>query len=169
MWAQEKSKSNQRMCQTTFANRSGKFPWYDRLFVKAYSKICTTGKIIDRLDVKRNQILLGWGEAIAFQQKTDSILSKDVIAFFNPKLPITVRTEHSYSEGLLGGLFQRRQRMGGNLFTYKSNVIWHREAVQSNRKRCLMCEMVKKEIQHLLSWGSKVYHDSTWFLYPNSA
>ena len=46
----------------------------------------------------------------AYEQLKDSISSKDVIAFFNPKLPIMVRTEVSFNEGLSAGLFQKTEK-----------------------------------------------------------
>ena len=50
-----------------------------------------------------------WGreEDDAFEELKAKISSKDTKAFFNPKLPIMVRVEASYNEGLSAGLFQQ--------------------------------------------------------------
>ena len=50
-----------------------------------------------------------WGreEDDAFEELKAKISSKDTMAFFNPKLPIMVRVEASYNEGLSGDLFQQ--------------------------------------------------------------
>ena len=41
-----------------------------------------------------------------------AITSKNTIAFFKPKLPIMVRVEASYNEGLSAGLFQHSAKGG---------------------------------------------------------
>ncbi|KAL9983275.1 hypothetical protein ACROYT_G005421 [Oculina patagonica] len=46
----------------------------------------------------------------AFEESKASIYSKDTMAFFKPKLPIMVRVEASYNEGLSAGLFQQSNR-----------------------------------------------------------
>ena len=46
-------------------------------------------------------------EANAFEELKASISSQDTMAFFNPKLPIMMRVEASYNEGLSAGLFQQ--------------------------------------------------------------
>ena len=53
-----------------------------------------------------------WGreEDDAFEELKANISSKDTMAFFNPKLPIMVRVEASYNEGLSAGLFQQSTR-----------------------------------------------------------
>ena len=50
-----------------------------------------------------------WGteEDAAFQKLKDSITNDDTMTFFDPRKPITVRTETSCHEGLSAGLIQR--------------------------------------------------------------
>ena len=57
----------------------------------------------------RTETKFQWGPAkhIAFKEVKGAITSKDTIAFFNPKLPIMVRVEASYNEGLSAGVFQQ--------------------------------------------------------------
>ena len=49
-----------------------------------------------------------WGdvEETAFRKLKDSIASSNTIAFFDPSLPIQVRAEASFNEGISAGLFQ---------------------------------------------------------------
>ena len=58
------------------------------------------------------EIPFSWGpdEQAAFQKLKDSITSEDTMAFFNPRLPIIVRTEASFHEGLSAGLFQKTRK-----------------------------------------------------------
>ena len=60
-------------------------------------------------DLIRTETKFQWGptEHKAFKEVKEAITSEDTIAFFNPKLPIMVRVEASYNEGLSAGLFQR--------------------------------------------------------------
>ena len=43
-------------------------------------------------------------------QRDDSITSEDTMAFFDPRLPIIVRTEASFHEGFSTGLFQKTRK-----------------------------------------------------------
>ena len=54
-----------------------------------------------------------WGpeEANAFEELKASISSQDTVAFFNPKLPIMMRVEARYNEGLSAGLFQQSTKV----------------------------------------------------------
>ena len=60
-------------------------------------------------DLTRTETKFHWGptEDKAFKEVKGAITSKDTIAFFNPRLPIMVRVEASYNEGLSAGLFQQ--------------------------------------------------------------
>ena len=57
----------------------------------------------------RTETKFQWGPAKdkAFKEVKGAITSKDTMAFFNPKLPLMVRVEASYNEGLSAGLFQQ--------------------------------------------------------------
>ncbi|KAJ8045060.1 hypothetical protein HOLleu_07986 [Holothuria leucospilota] len=46
----------------------------------------------------------------AFQALKDSITSDTTMAYFDPRLPIIVRTEASFNEGLSAGLFQKTEK-----------------------------------------------------------
>ena len=54
------------------------------------------------IDLTRTETKFHWRptEDKAFKEVKGAITSKDTIAFFNPKLPIMVRVEASYNEGL---------------------------------------------------------------------
>ena len=60
-------------------------------------------------DLTRIETKFQWGpaEQKAFKEVKGAITSRDTIAFFNPKLPIMVRVEASYNEGLSAGLLQQ--------------------------------------------------------------
>ena len=60
-------------------------------------------------DLTRTKTKFHWGptEDKAFTEVKGAITSKNTIAFFKPKLPIMVRVEPSYNEGLSAGLFQQ--------------------------------------------------------------
>lgn len=76
-------------------------------FIPRYASLT---KPLRDLTLKETQFHWGEAEQGAFQKVKDSISSSDVIAFFNPKLPMMVRTEASYNEGLSAGLFQKREK-----------------------------------------------------------
>ena len=83
-------------------------------------------------------------EQSAFQQLKDSISSKDVIAFFNPKLPIMVRTEASYNEGLSAGLFQKTEK-GWQPVHFISRTLTDTEKLYSQTEKDALCVKWSKE------------------------
>ena len=58
------------------------------------------------------EIPFSWGrdEQAALQKLKDSITSEDTMTFFDLRLPIIVRTEASFHEGLSAGLFQKTRK-----------------------------------------------------------
>ena len=73
-------------------------------FIPRYASLTKPLRDLTRTDTKFH-----WGptEDKAFKEVKGAITSKDTIAFFNPRLPIMVRVEASYNEGLSAGLFQQ--------------------------------------------------------------
>ena len=76
-------------------------------FIPRYASLTKPLRELTHKDSKFN-----WGpeEDNAFHELKASICNKDTMAFFNPKLPILVRVEASYNEGLSAGLFQRSSK-----------------------------------------------------------
>lgn len=73
-------------------------------FIPRYSSLT---KPLRELTHKEAKFRWGPEEANAFEELKASISSQDTMAFFNPKLPIMMRVEASYNEGLSAGLFQQ--------------------------------------------------------------
>ena len=73
-------------------------------FIPRYASLTKPLRDLTRIETKFH-----WGstEDKAFKDVKAAITSKDTIAFFNPKLPIIVRVEARYNEGLSAGLFQQ--------------------------------------------------------------
>ena len=86
--------------------RSKKFPWYDRVSIQI-PRYASLTKPLRELTHKEAKFHWGREEDDAFEELKANISSKDTMAFFNPKLPIMVRVEASYNEGLSAGLFQQ--------------------------------------------------------------
>eukprot|EP00795_Rhopilema_esculentum_P010029 gene10029-18659_t len=84
-------------------------PW-DTIGSKFIPQYASLRKPLKDLTLKETQFHWNEDEEEAFQKLKDSISSNDVIAFFNPKLPIMVRTEASYNEGLSARLFQKTEK-----------------------------------------------------------
>ena len=82
---------------------------------------------------------------------------------FNPKLPIMVRVEASYNEGLSAGLFQQSAKGWQPVhFISRSLTVRCGKKVQSDRKGCVVCEMCQRSVRYVPSGCSKVYNrDST--------
>lgn len=75
--------------------------------VKIHTPIWITSEPFN--DLTRTESKFQWGPAEhkAFEEVKGAIKGKDTNAFFNHKLPIMVRAEASYNEGLSGVLFQK--------------------------------------------------------------
>ena len=73
-------------------------------FVPRYASLTKPLRELTRMETRFH-----WGptEEKVFQEVKSAITSKDTMTFFNPKLPIIVRVEASYNEGLSAGLFQQ--------------------------------------------------------------
>ena len=80
----------------------------------------------------------------AFQKLKDSISSQDVISFFNPKLPIMVRTEASFNEGLSAGLFQKTMK-GWQPVHFISRTLTDTEKRYSQTEKDALCVKWAKE------------------------
>ncbi len=80
---------------------------YLQKFIPGYSSITAPLRELTRKDTKYR-----WGsvEKDAFEKLKDSITNDKIIAYFDPKKPIVVRTEASFNEGLSAGLFQQTVR-----------------------------------------------------------
>ena len=76
-------------------------------FIPRYSSLTAPLRELTRKDVK-----FKWGpqEMEAFNKLKNSITSEDVMAYFDPRKPITVRCEASFHEGLSSGLFQKTEK-----------------------------------------------------------
>ena len=76
-------------------------------FIPRYSSLTAPLRELTHKDKK-----FKWGpeENAAFEKLKDSITNENTMAYFNPKLPITVRAEASYHEGLSAGLFQETSK-----------------------------------------------------------
>ena len=84
-------------------------PGYLSKFISRYASLT---KSLRELTHKEAKFHWGREEDDAFEESKANISSKDTMAFFNPKLPIMVRVEASYKEGLSAGLFQQSARAG---------------------------------------------------------
>ncbi|KAL9953640.1 hypothetical protein ACROYT_G041090 [Oculina patagonica] len=76
-------------------------------FIPRYASLT---KPLRELTHKETNFHWGRDEDDAFEELKASISSKDTMAFFKPKLPIMVRVEASYNEGLSAGLFQQSNK-----------------------------------------------------------
>ncbi|KAL9958659.1 hypothetical protein ACROYT_G035708 [Oculina patagonica] len=89
--------------KTSFLGMSG----YLSKFIPRYDLLT---KPLRELTHKETKFHWGRDEDDAFEELKSSIFSKDTMTFFNPKLPIMMRVEASYNEGLSAGLFQQSTR-----------------------------------------------------------
>ena len=110
-------------------------------FIPRYASLT---KPLRNLTLKETQFHWNEPEETAFQQLKDSISSQDVIAFFNPKLPIMVRTEASYNEGLSAGLFQKTER-GWQPVHFISRTLTDTEKKYSQTEKDALCVKWAKE------------------------
>ena len=72
-------------------------------FIPRYSDLTAP---LRELTKKETKFMWTQEQQNAFQKLKDSITSQSTIAFFNPALPIVLRCEASFHEGLSAGLFQ---------------------------------------------------------------
>ena len=100
---QECTKPESKTAVRSFLGMTG----YLSKFIPRYSSLTQP---LRALAHKETNFHWGSEQQKAFDTLNDSISSGDTIAFFNPKLPIMVRTEASYNEGLSAGLFQKTRR-----------------------------------------------------------
>ena len=83
--------------------RGKELPRHDWLPFKVYRTVCDT-------DWERCSFHMGHEEDQAFRKLKDSITNDDIMAYFDPKKPIVVRTEAMFHEGLSAGLFKRTSK-----------------------------------------------------------
>eukprot|EP00794_Sanderia_malayensis_P020867 gene20867-22919_t len=76
-------------------------------FIPKYSTLTAP---LRELTQKNTKFEWGPKEKEAFNQLKGSIASEDVMAYFDPNKPITVRCEASFHEGLSAGLFQETSK-----------------------------------------------------------
>ena len=76
-------------------------------FIPRYASLTKPSRELTHKDTRFH-----WGpeEDNASEELKANISNKDTMTFFNPKLPIMVRVEASYNEGLSAGLFQQSTR-----------------------------------------------------------
>ena len=76
-------------------------------FIPRYPTLTAPFRELTRTDVK-----IKWGpqEMEAFNKLKNSITSEDVMAYFDPGIPISVSCEASFHEGLSSGLFQETEK-----------------------------------------------------------
>ena len=74
----------------------------------------------------------------AFEELKVNISGKDTMAVFNPKLPIMVRVEASYNEGLSVGLFQQSAR-GWQPVHFMSRTLTDVEKKYSQTEKSALC------------------------------
>lgn len=72
-------------------------------FIPKYADLTAPLRTLTRKEVR---FVWGTEQQQAFEKLKKSITSDSVIAFFDPRLPITLRCEASFHEGLSAGLFQ---------------------------------------------------------------
>ena len=75
-------------------------------FIPRYAELTAPLRTLTRKEVK-----FSWGkeQQQAFEKLKRSITSDSVIAFFDPRRPITLRCEASFNEGISAGLFQETE------------------------------------------------------------
>ena len=108
-------------------------------------------------DLTRTETKFQWGPAKdkAFKEVKGAITSKDTMAFFNPKLPLMVRVEASYNEGLSAGLFQQSAK-GWQPVHFISQSLTDVEKRYSQTEKDALC--VKSSVWYVPSGCSKVYN-----------
>ena len=76
-------------------------------FIPRYASLTKPLRELTHKDIK-----FYWGpeEDNAFEELKANTSNKDTMAFFNPKLPIMVRVEASYNQGLSADFFQQSTR-----------------------------------------------------------
>ena len=76
-------------------------------FIPNYATMTAPLRTLTRKDVD-----FKWGshEQKAFDKLKQSITEDTTLSYFNPKLPIVVRTEASYKDGIVAALFQRTHK-----------------------------------------------------------
>ena len=76
-------------------------------FIPKFSSLTAPLRKLTHKDTKYR-----WGdeEEKAFDELKESITNDKTMMFFNPSLPIIVRTEASFNEGLAAGLFHKTTR-----------------------------------------------------------
>ena len=92
----------------------------------------------------------------AFEKLRKEISSERTMAYFNPQLPIMVRTEAGFNEGLAAAIFQKHRDVWKPVHFISRNIIQHREAVQPNREGCTSNSMGKTEISSLPDRRTKI-------------
>ncbi|CAC5384825.1 unnamed protein product [Mytilus coruscus] len=65
---------------------------------------------LEKLTHKDTQFRWGHEENSAFENLEDGITNESTMAFFNPMIPIVLRCEASFNEGLSSGLFQQTNK-----------------------------------------------------------
>ena len=110
-------------------------------FIPRYASLT---KPLRDLTLKETQFHWGDEEQSAFEKLKASISSTDVITFFNPQLPIMVRTEASYNEGLSAGLFQKGEK-GWQPVHFISRTLTDTEKRYSQTEKDALCVKWAKE------------------------
>ena len=83
---------------------------HDWLPFKVYPTLCDTDSTMTETNWEKCSSYMGHEEDQAFRKLKDSITNDDIMAYFDPKKPIVVRTEAIFHKGLSAGLFQRTSK-----------------------------------------------------------
>ena len=115
-------------------------------------------------DLTRTETKFHWGltEDKAFKEVKGAITSKDTIAFFNPRLPIMVRVEASYNEGLSAGLFKQSAKSWQPVHFISRSLTDVEKRYSQTEKDALCVKWAKNRFGYVPSGCSKIYNrDST--------
>ena len=111
-------------------------------------------------DLTRTETKFHWGptEDKAFKKVKGAITSKDTIAFFKPKLPILVRVEANYNEGLSAGLFQQSAKGWPPVHFISRSLSDVEKRYSQTEKDALWVKWAKDWFGMYLQGTSKVYN-----------
>ena len=104
-------------------------------FIPRYSTLTAP---LRELTEKNTKFRWGLEQMEAFNQLKSSIASEDVMAYFDPKKPITVRCEASFHEGLSAGLFQKTSK-GNQPVHFISRTMTKTEQRYSQTEKDALC------------------------------
>ena len=122
-------------------------------FIPRYSTLTAP---LRELTEKNTKFRWGLEQMEAFNQLKSSIASEDVMAYFDPKKPITVRCEASFHEGLSAGLFQKTSK-GNQPVHFISRTMTKTEQRYSQTEKDALCVAWAKKRFRMYLLGAPIF------------